>query len=609
MITLDVWDKKPTRVLIESDYPMRDKELLKALPGSSYSTRDHVWTAPLTWATCVAMRGMFGEELIVGDKLAAWSIEEHALRVKPSVDLRAAWDDPTLEEAFPLLYPFQRAGVAFMTFARQAMLTDEMGTGKTPQAIFTMANIVRNGGNPFPALVVCPNNMVLTWEKEINRWWPGLKVNVIKGGIGWRRQMIAEPAHMYIINFEGVRAHSKLAGYGSIRLRRCYLCDPSMPNDRMHQPSRCETHPKELNEKEWKTLIVDEAHRMKNPGSKQSRAIKAMRPKDDPYIYGLTGTPIGDAPGDVWPMLNLISPDEFPSKQAYVDRYCLAGYNMFGGMEIVGLNPQTKAEFFKIIEPRFRRMPKEAVLPFLPAKVRSTRYVEMSPKQAKAYRQMDDNQIAVLEGEDGSIGVSVTANPLVELTRLTQFSSAYAEVDDNGKTRLTEPSNKIDALMEILEDTGDEPAVVFAQSRQLIDLASARLTKHKIPHSLIVGGQGAWEREHAKENFQEGGVRIILCTIAAGGIGITLTRSNKAIFLQRSWSMIENKQAEDRVHRIGSEIHDKIEIIDIVSVGTVEENQLKALEGKEERLQEFVRDADIVAAMKVHNQEANEESP
>uniref|UniRef100_A0AAU6R6B0 DNA helicase n=1 Tax=Micrococcus phage Kurnik TaxID=3092208 RepID=A0AAU6R6B0_9CAUD len=613
-ITLDIWEKNSSRVLITSDMPLRDQVLLKSLPGSSYSTKEHVWTAPLTWATCVAMRGLFQDELHVGDALAAWSIQEHAIRVKPAVNLRDKWDDPTLEEAFPLLYPFQRAGVQFLTFAKRALLTDEMGTGKTPQTIFTWANMVRNGENPFPALVIAPNNMVLTWEKEINRWWPDLKVNVIKGHAGWRRQMIADEAHVYVINFEGMRSHSKLAGYGSIRLRKCYMCDPSMPNDRMHQPAQCEVHPKELNQKDWKTIVVDEAHRMKDPKSKQSRAIKAMRrPGTDQNAFGLTGTPIGDAPGDLWTVLNFISPEEFPSRAAYIDRYCLAGYNMWGGLDIVGLNPTTKDEFFKIVEPRFRRMPKAAVLPFLPPKVKNRRYSEMSTKQAKAYRQMDDNQIAVLEKEDGSVGVAVTANPLVELTRLTQFASAYAYADEDGKIHLSEPSNKIDTLMEILEDTGEEPLVVMAQSRQLIDLAAARLAKHKISHTLIVGGQGSWEREKAKDDFQAGRVRVILCTIAAGGIGITLTRANRLVFLQRSWSNIENKQAEDRVHRIGSEQHNVdqggqgfIEIIDIISVGTVEEGQVRALEGKEERLQEFVRDADIVASVKAQNQEANE---
>jgi len=604
-VTITLERHGDNKVLITSDYPLRDKELLKALPGSTYSVRAHEWTAPLTWGTCVAMRGMFGDELVVGPRLTEWSINEHANRIAQAMTLRSSWDDPSLADIYPELYPFQRAGVSFLTFARQALLTDEMGTGKTIQTIFTLKNHLRLGENPFPALIVAPNNMVYTWKREIERWWPEAKVNVIKGHIGQRRKLIEDPAHFYVINLEGVRGHSKLAGYGSIRLRQCYQCNPMMPNDKTHQPARCETHPKELNQKEWKTLIIDEAHRMKDPAAKQSRAIKSLRRHgNDQLVYGLTGTPIGDAPADLWTMLNLISPSEFPSRQKYIDRYCLSSYNMFGGFSVIGLNPEHKEEFFKIVEPRFRRMPKAAVLPFLPPKVRIDRFIEMTAPQAKAYKQMDKNQIAVLESPDGLeelAGVAVSANPLTELGRLTQFASAYATVTEDGQIRLSEPSNKIDALMEILEDTGDEPAVVMAQSRQLIELAAARLQKHKIPFTKIVGGQGAWDREQAKERFQNGHVRVILCTISAGGIGITLTRSKRIIFLQRSWSMIEQKQAEDRVHRIGSEIHENIEIINLIAPGTIEEWQMKALEGKEERMQEFVRDAEIVAQLNIHD--------
>lgn len=85
-----------------------------------------------------------------------------------------------------------------------------------------------------------------------------------------------------------------------------------------------------------------------------------------------------------------------------------------------------------------------------------------------------------------------------------------------------------------------------------------------------------------------------MCTIAAGGIGITLTRAATAIFLQRSWSMVDNSQAEDRVHRIGSEVHDKITIIDVVSTGTVEERQRVVLGNKLERLEEVMRDRETL---------------
>jgi SNF2 family DNA or RNA helicase len=584
-----------TKVIVTSDYPMRDREQLKALPGSSYDLRRHIWTAPLTWATCVAMRGMFGDDLVIGASLTEWATRERAERIDPAVQMRQAWDDESIP--FPDLYPFQRAGVSFMTFAKQALLCDEMGTGKTVQTIRTLANIVRNGGNPFPAVVVAPNNMTLTWKKEFEFWYPGVKVGVVKGGIAQRRAILADKSlHVYVINYEGVRSHSKLASYGSIALRKCHICDPMMPDDKDHTAARCQVHPKELNKIDFKTLIVDEAHRMKDPKSQQSRAVRALRTATTEWVYPLTGTAIADSPVDLWSSLNLIAPLEFPSRSKYIERYCLQSYNMFGGMSVTGLNPLTKDEFFSVVDPRMRRMPKEAVLPFLPPKIPIRRYVEMTAKQAKAYKQMDDNQIAILG--DLQDGVTVAANPLTELTRLTQFSSAFAELDDEGGVRLSEPSNKIDALMEILEDTGEEPLVVMAQSRQLIELAATRLRKAGVSISMIVGGQTVDEREDAKDDFQNGKVRVVLCTIAAGGIGITLTRANRIVFLQRSWSMIENKQAEDRVHRIGSEKFERVEIIDIISVNTVEEAQHVALAGKEERLQEIMRDADTVARVR-----------
>lgn len=600
MIDIEVYSE--TEVLITSDFPMRDRELLKSLPGSRYDLRRHIWTAPLTWATCQAMRGMFGENLSVGPRLVEWSIKHWNEKVQPALVMRNAWDDPNLTETFPDLYPFQRGGVSFLTKARSALLMDEMGTGKTPQTIRTLWNLLLQNVNPFPAIVVAPNNMIITWQKEFEKFFPGVKVAVVKGTAQQRRKILDDKSfHVFVINFEGVRSHSKLASYGSIRLRKCYLCDKTAMNDKDHQPARCEVHPKELNKIDFRTIIVDEAHRMKDPTSKQSRAIKALRKGSVEQVYALTGTAIGDTPVDMWPVLNLIDPKQFPSRQSYIDRYCLTSYNIFGGLEVVGLNPITKDEFFRVVDPITRRMPKAAVLPFLPEKVYSTRYVEMHPKQAKAYKQMDENQIAVL-GSDYA-GVTVAANPLTELTRLTQFASAYAEIDpETGNVLLSAPSNKVDALLDILQDD-DLPAVVFAQSRQLIMLAAKALDTHKISYSLIVGGQTPDEREDAKEKFQQGKVRCILCTISAGGIGITLTRSNRAIFMQRSWSMIENKQAEDRVHRIGSQIHEHIDIIDIVSVDTVEVNQRIALQGKEERLQEVMRDADTVARVKAEHAE------
>ena len=587
-VTVEVHDEH--RVVVVSEQPFRDKELIKQVPGASYSISDHQWYAPLTWAACRQLRGIFGDRLVVGPNLQAWAWNERQTRVDPAVALRESWDATGDDD----LYPFQRAGVQFLTFAGRALLCDEMGTGKTVQTIRTLANVVRNGGNPFPAIVVCPNNMALTWKKEFEQWWPGIKATVVRGSAAKRREQIMDDeTHVWIINYEGLRAHSRLAPYGSIRLKRCHICDPNLPDVAANAQTRCEWCKKELNFEPWMTVIVDEAHRIKDPKAKQTRACWALRTEDTKYVFGLTGTAIANNPTDLWPALHLISKDEWPSRQKYIDRYCLASWNVFGGMTVLGLKDEMKPEFFDIVDPRMRRMPKDAVLPFLPKKTYSERYVEMTPKQATAYRQMEDGLIAML----GEGGIAVAMNPLVQLTRLSQFASAFAEIDDEGKVHLTDPSCKVDALMDILEDMGEEPAVVFAQSRQLIGLAEKRLEEKGVSYSLIVGGQTPEEREHSKGLFQDGHVRVVLCTIAAGGIGITLTRAATAIFLQRSWSMVDNLQAEDRVHRIGSEIHDKIEIVDIIAVDTLEERQRVVLGTKEDRLEEVMRDKDTVARL------------
>jgi SNF2 family DNA or RNA helicase len=587
-VVVDVYDV--SRVVITSDNPMRDKDLIRSLPGSSYDLKAHRWTAPLTWATCRALRGIFDERLIIGEALASWAANELATRITPSIALREAYSADGDED----LYPFQRAGVQFLAYAKKALLCDEMGTGKTVQTIRTITELVRRGENPFPVLVVAPNNMTLTWKKEWEKWYPGVNAVVVKGSAAQRRAILEDTSpHVFIINYESVRTHSRLAPYGSIRLKRCTNCDATLADIPANKPSRCEHCPKELNEREWKTLIVDEAHRMKDPKAKQTRACWSLRTKTTEFIYALSGTAIANAPHDLWSALHLLSKEEWPSRSKYIDRYCLASWNVFGGMSVIGLREENKKEFFDIIDPRMRRMPKEAVLPQLPKKTYSERYVEMTAKQAKAYRQMEDGLIALL-GDDSDAGIAVAVNPLVQLTRMTQFASAYAEVDDEGHVHLTAPSNKIDALMDLLEDMGNEPLVVFAQSRQLIDLAAHKLEAAKISFSMIVGGQTPDEREKAKDDFQNGHVRVVLCTIAAGGIGITLTRSSTACFLQRSWSMVDNSQAEDRVHRIGSEIHDKIEIVDIISVGTIEERQRITLASKSERLEEVMRDKDTL---------------
>lgn len=595
----------PTAELVNDEIhiktELRDKDRIRLIPGANWRPREYVWSVPVSWAACKTLRGVFHDDLAIGPELTEWAWDEMNSRVNPSLALRLSTDlnhftDYRSKTGFAL-FPFQRAGAKFLATARQALLADEMGTGKTVQTIMGLKTLHDAGFDVFPVIIIAPNSMKITWKREFDEWWPGLAVQVIKGSATERRKQLEASWDVYVMNWESVLLHSRLAPYGSVALRRCPEHGGSDPKV---TTARCEVHIKELNKIAFRSVVVDEAHRMKNPAAKQTRAIWAVQHQATvENRFALTGTPIAQHPGDLWSIMHGISPREYPTKTKYVDRYGLLSWNSYGGMDIIGIRPDTKDEFYSILDPRMRRMPKDLVLPFLPPKIPIRRYAEMSAKQRKQYEMMTNDLIARLDS-----GLLLSTNALAQLTRLVQFSSSCAdvtEVDDGSggievKVRLTAPSNKVDELLNLVEDLpDDEPIVVMAASRQLIMLANAELERKKISTRLIVGGITPDQRQVAVDDFQSGRARIILCTIAAGGVGITLTRSRTMVFLQRSWSMIDNRQAVDRVHRIGSEIHESIRVIDIVSPGTVEERQLLMLREKEERLEEILRDRDTLS--------------
>ena len=593
-------DDSGKNIIIGAEW--RYKELCKSIPGAKWDAKTNIWHMPVSWSGCLALRSTFRGDLEIGPRLAQWAADEKVARVDPSNALREVTN---MEEGYQDLFPHQRAGVEFLATAKRALLADEPGLGKTAQAIRGLSRLYEKGEDVFPVLVVCPNTLKKNWEREFAQWWPGIRVQVI-GGTAIQRRKQFEPLidpefegpkpHVLVVNWESLRTHSRLAPYGSVALARCTECDGL--NGKV-TPGRCEVHKRELNEIEFKSVIADEIHRSKDPKSKQTRALWAAT-GDANNRFALTGTPIANNVLDLWTILHWLSPEEWPSKTRWIDRMVDTMLNAFGGLMVMGVKNHMNDEFYAALNPRMRRMLKKVVLPWLPEVTVERRDVEMSAKQKKAYNDMRDLMIAELEGGEVLSAPSV----LTQTLRLLQFASAYATMEINPTTGepkavLSEPSCKIDALMDDIShgDFGEDSIAVSAVSRQLIELLSARLTKAGIAHGLITGAQNADERQQAVDDFQSGRTKWILFTAQAGGVGITLTAARRLIRLQRPWSLVDDKQVNDRVHRIGSEIHDNIIITDYVTTGTVEERVRDVLEAKADSFEQIVKDQTQLLAL------------
>lgn len=571
---------RPGRMDVATEWS--DKELIKEVPGAKWDAERKVWHVAQTWPACVQLRGIFGARLTMSDEVRAW-----ARARREQVENARAWRD-VIDSGTTVdgLYPWQVSDYYWMSAAGDGMLLgNDQGTGKTISAEVALRNL----DDALPALVICPNSVKRVWESATRQWLPEATPYVVEGGASSRQKIIAaalaDPRAVLIINYEGLKSHSRLAPYGSVRLKRCPACGGGDPKVK---PAQCHSHKKELNDTGvLRSVVIDEAHRLKDPKSQQTRAVWAVC--HDPSVtrrIAMTGTPIANHVGDLWAIMHAVAPDEYPVRSAFLDRYAQLSWNQFGGLDVVGIRQDRAAEFFSFFDARYRRVTKAQAAPWLPQKYRSIRYATMSPKMQKAYRELEEQ--LVTRFDDGTIAFA--PNTLTQTTRLLQLASSYGTVEADGQYRMTEPAPKLDVMEEIIDEAEGRPIAVCALSKQLINLAAKRLEARGISHALITGDVHEIDRRKALDLFQAGRLRVLLFTIGAGGEGLTMTAADTIVFLQRSWSVVQNLQAEDRVHRIGSEVHEAIHVIDVVMPGTIEIWQIDKVHEKLRRLEEIRRD-------------------
>lgn len=390
-------------------------------------------------------------------------------------------------------FPYQIDGAAFLASRKRALLADDMGLGKSAQAILAAKEV-----NAFMVVVVCPASVVQNWHREIERFWPELA----------KRRTYNVVSYDYM-----TRNVENTDWFGS---------NPDS------------------------VLILDEAHYLKTRDAKRTKAI--FGPKCDGagglverarYVFLLTGTPAPNHAAELWPMLRAVMPESIATATGrpmaywtFVSRYCRTTDNGFG-LKIVGGKNLDKLK--AALAPHMMRRKKEEVLKDLPPIRFDTLAVE--GKLTLPQDCADEVRLVYETVEKKGIdGLREIAPHVAKLRRLTGLAKVQSCVD---------------WIKDWLE-AGGKKLVVFAHHRDVIDGIFFGLREAKVLALKLDGSMGQTWRQQVIDNFQEpDGASVFIGQIQAAGTGITLTAASDALFVESSWVPAENEQAAMRIHRIG----------------------------------------------------------
>tara|TARA_R110002020_G_scaffold1690_8_gene7711 strand:+ start:5320 stop:7032 length:1713 start_codon:yes stop_codon:yes gene_type:complete len=543
--------------------PSRLADVISRIPGVRVNAENGCWQGQATSALMIAIAKDLGKLQGFAPTEAATAFMQSVQDDRRNVETAKSGRVPQLDDR---LYDYQHAGV-WMLMQGSCLLGDEMGTGKTVMAL-TAARHLQGA-----TLVVAPNSMKHRWAREAEVWFPEARTFVLHGTAKQKEAIMSEARAAWeagerilvTVNWESLRTLSWVAGYGS------------------QKRSKNEIEAGPLNELPWEIVIADEAHRAKDPNAKQTRALWAVSYAAE-YRWALTGTPVLNTPGDLWAIGRFYDPATYSKARHRWHNRFVAFIETNWGPKDIGLNQARREEFAAWFDMRFIRRTKDEVLD-LPPVTHQIRKIEMHSKQKTAYNKMVKDMIVAIDG-----GVLVATDPLALLTRLSQIASANPVLKDSEVVALDTPSNKVTAVLEILDEMQeDKQLVVFASSRKLIELAASELDRKGIDNVSITGAVDPALRAANVQRFQEGQVRVALVTLGAGSEGINLYAADTAVFMQRSYSYGQSLQAEARIHRIGQEA-DNVTIIDLVSENTIDEIVLDVLQSKGEMSEQVLRD-------------------
>lgn len=425
------------------------------------------------------------------------------------------------------LRPYQRRGYDWLHFLRSigmgALLADDMGLGKTLQALCAIEG---------RSLVICPTSVLESWTGQIQRFRPDLEYAWFYGP---GRKL--DP-----------RASVTLTTYGILRLDGDQLASET-----------------------WDAVILDEIQTIRNPESQAARSAYALRAK---FRIGLSGTPVENRLEDLWSQLQFVNPGLLGGQADFQARFV---------SRISQGDPSALKALHRRIRPFILRRLKKEIAPELPPRIETVLHSELRPDERETYEAIlaasRQEALRLLEEGGSALGVLET------LLRLRQACCDPALVPGAGAPARS-PSSKIELLLENLTESiaSGHRALIFSQWTSLLDRIEPELRKAGIGFLRLDGSTR--DRGGVVERFQDpGGPPVMLISLKAGGVGLTLTAADHVYIMDPWWNPAVENQAADRAHRIGQE--NPVLIHRLVARDTVEDRVL-ALQGRKLQLSQAV---------------------
>lgn len=538
------------------------------IPNAQYWQEKYTWVLP--------KEHVDGLVNLVGEDNIAWfNSYEEIKGIKSNVVPKFEVSTDTLDELKLTPYPFQAVGISFLHDIGCGLLADEMGLGKTPQAIGATHRLWKEG-KAKKALIVCPTSLKYQWAEEIQKFTEH-KGLVIDGTPKQRKEQLEtfENTDEYlfaIINYELVRNDIEA-----------------------------------LKKIKFDVIAADEVHRIKNWKAKTSEAMKQLVA---PHKFGLTGTPMQNKPDELFNLFDWLNPKILGNYWAFRNRYIVVGEKF--NKKNVEIGYKRLGELRNRVAPYMLRRMKADVGLELPPMTRHPYRVEMTPEQIKLQDAIQKDFMELLremqnESPEGyydangqwvqpehpkqgqmlgyfNLLLAVSDSPQLLLMSDSGMAQGYAKMMDG-----TPKSPKLDELCRIAEEQiemGNEKIVVFTQFARMQRLAIERLSEIG-ECQLINGSMKPFERQAALMDFKDNSkVNFLVCTDAAN-YGLNMQFANVLINLDIPWNPATYDQRAGRVHRIGSE-HKSVSIIDILTIGGIDERVEEALYEKRQLAEQIV---------------------